>query len=423
MATSVPVTKPTSTTPILDLEQPLPRRNSWKRWVGWTAWIVFILVLPVITEAGQQLPVLGGVFQVLDIVAKTFFGTMLSPASASFVWSVALIWLALYGALVIHELGHVIAGLAVRFRPNFVIIFPFRFTRTRTGWAVQRERLTTLSGAASMLPPDSHRLRTRLIIFVLGGPAANFLTFLILRPWLPNLAQAPNTAIFFFESLANMSLFLGAANLLPFQARGFQSDGARFLMAVAKEQRFRRWFALVRLSTAIASGTRARDLDTALIGQALEFEDRSGDSMRANLIAYSWAADRDEIAGAAGYLERCLAYASKLPNRTRSFLMLEAAVFQGWYREDATRAVKWFDFAGKSRRRFPALYRLRPEIAVLWAEGRHTEAQAKLQEAIAAVQKMPANATRDLLELSMSEWQQKMRSRLEARQASAAAES
>ena len=421
MAISVNVTCPAAgATPILDCLQPLPKRKRWKKSVGWVIWIAVILTLPWTPELTQRSTYWSAMLHVLDLTVKTFFGTMLSPVGASATFSLLLVWLALYCAVIIHELGHVIAGLAVRFQTNFLIIYPFRFTRTRTGWAVRREKLVSVSGAASMLPQSFENLRPRLMIYVLGGPAANLLTFLLLRAWLPNVAQAPNQTILFLESLANMSLFLGAANLLPFQAGGFQSDGARVLMAAAKEQKFLRWYALVRLGTAMAGGTRARDLDPAVIQQALELNDSSGDGMRANLIAYSWAADREDVAAAAAYLEKCLAYADKLPNRTRCFLMLEAAVLQGWYREDAGRAVHWLNLAGTARKRLPAVYRLRPEIAVAWADGHSAEAEARLQEAIAEVRKMPANAARDLLETSMTEWQQKMQLRLHARQASSA---
>lgn len=387
--------------------------------MGWIIWIAFILTLPWTPELTQHSTYWSAMLHVLDLTAKTFFGTMLPPAGASATSGLLLIWLALYCALIIHELGHLIAGLMVRFQANFVIIYPFRFTRTRTGWVVRRERLASVSGAASMLPQSFEHLRSRLMIYVLGGPAANLLTFLILRACLPNVAQAPNQTILFLDSLANLSLFLGAANLLPFQARGFQSDGARVLMAAAKEHKFLRWYALVRLGTAMMSGTRARDLDPAVIQQALELNDSSGDWMRANLIAYSWAADREDVAAAAAYLEKCLTYAGKLPNKTRCFLMLEAAVFQGWYREDAGRAVRWLNLAGSARKRLPALYRLRPQIAVAWADGHSAEAETKLQEAVTEVRKMPANAARDRLETSMTEWQQKMQLRLQARQTSA----
>ncbi|HTC92751.1 MAG TPA: M50 family metallopeptidase [Terriglobales bacterium] len=422
MATSA--TNPTTTaTPILDCVQTLPKRKRWKRWVGWTIWIAVILTLPWSGELTQHSTYWGAMLHVVDLTAKTFFGTMLPPAGASAIFGLLLVWLALYCALIIHELGHIVAGLTVRFQANFLIIYPFRFTRTRTGWAVRRERLASVSGAASMLPQSFEHLRPRLMIYVLGGPAANLLTFMLLRAWLPNMAQAPDQTILFLDSLANLSLFLGAANLLPFQARGFQSDGARVLMAAAKERKFLRWYALVRLSTSIAGGIRARDLDPAVIQQALELNDSSGDWLRANLIAYSWAADREDVAVAAASLEKCLAYAGKLPNKTRCFLMLEAAVFQGWYREDAGRAAHWMNLAGAARKRLPALYRLRPEIAVAWADGHSAEAETKLQEAIAEVRKMPANAARDRLETSMTEWQQKMQLRLQARQTNSAASS
>ena len=322
----------------------------------------------------------------------------------------------IYCCIVIHELGHIAAGLSVKFRSNFLIIYPLRFTRTRTGWAVRRERTTSLLGAASMLPDDFENLRARIIVYVVGGPASNLITFLVLRAFLPNVAQAPNQTVWFLDTLANVSLTLGAANLLPFRAKGFESDGARLLMAAADERRFARWFALFRLAAASAIGTRARDLDSLALHTALELNDNSSDCMRANLLAYSWASDGDNVQAAAGFLEKSLTYADRLPARTRCFFMLEAALFQGWYREDAARAAHWLRLVGSARKKLPALYRLRAETAVAWAEGRVAEAQDKLQEAITAVRNMPANASRDVLENSMAEWQKKMQLRLQTRQ-------
>src|SRR5712692_8103356 len=287
MAISAPVTtSPTSTTPILDFQQPLPKRRRWKSWLGWIAGAVAIVMITRTPELAQRPTFWGAVSHITDLFVKTFFGTMTAPAvaPAGDLWLGPLLMATyLYLIIVIHELGHLFAGLAVGFRANFVVVYPLRFTRTNTGWAVRREKLLSISGAASMLPQNLEHLRARLIIYVLGGPVANLLTFLILRMYIPNVAQAPNTAVWYLDFLANMSLLIGAVNLLPFQARGFQSDGGRLLMAVAQAHKFLRWFALVRLSTAVTAGTRARDLDPSLIRQALELDDSSGDSMRANL--------------------------------------------------------------------------------------------------------------------------------------------
>ncbi|HKD13929.1 MAG TPA: hypothetical protein VKE71_05215, partial [Candidatus Angelobacter sp.] len=84
-------------------------------------------------------------------------------------------WLALFAAVAVHELGHLLAGVATRFRLLYVqlgrvqIRPPFHVKWRRKG-------LPGATGFTAMVPVDARKLRLRALIMLFGGPAANLIT-------------------------------------------------------------------------------------------------------------------------------------------------------------------------------------------------------------------------------------------------------
>src|SRR5262249_57768574 len=76
------------------------------------------------------------------------------------------------------ELGHVAAGLCVGFRLQSYRVGPLLFSRPfRVSF--YRGPGAVVSGVAELIPVATHRLAWRGVALVLGGPAANLLTALI----------------------------------------------------------------------------------------------------------------------------------------------------------------------------------------------------------------------------------------------------
>jgi hypothetical protein len=121
-----------------------------------------------------------------------------------------------------HEAGHVLGGGMVGWAARFVRVGPVTWMRRDGGWRLGwRRRSNWLSGIVESAPgpPDAWRL----VVFLLAGPAANFVVGAIAlgvvvapMPLLPRCAA---------ELLALVSLGLGAWSLVPLRERGQASDG------------------------------------------------------------------------------------------------------------------------------------------------------------------------------------------------------
>lgn len=412
-----------SATLILDLEKPLPKSTKWKYWVIVALGPVVVIGLTFLQDLAEDLQ-FSRVSSFLKIALGTIFGVTGPPEFApSWLWlAVPLIVLVLlYLVVAVHEAGHVAAGFMAGLRFNFVLLWPFFFTRERNSLAIRREKgFCSVIGAASMLPEEWEGTRIPLLFYVLSGPAANLMCFACLSPFIPRTEAAPSYALYLIAMFANLSFLIGTLNLLPFRIGALESDGARILMIAAVRPRFERWLALLRLAASVRDGVRPQDLDALALQKATMLRDDSGDFIRAHLFAYSNAAAQDRVEEAASHLENCLRMAARLNPVGRAQLMFSAATFHGWYKGDAIRAKQWFEMAQKPGRRLVKalpFYGLYPQIAIAWAEGRPNDALTKSAEATAAIQKLPDTPTRDMLLADVAEWREKMEKRLAGRAA------
>lgn len=307
-------------------------------------------------------------------------------------------------ALALHELGHVLAGVAVGFRFNSLRIGRieihrgFRFALYRGsgagsgGW---------IGGWANLLPDRSDSFALRSLVLVAGGPAANLLSALV-------VVLVPITPGRFSSFFLFYSLILGLVNLVPFRSQAVLSDGARVLMLLRNRERGERWLALMHLLAEIVEGVPSEALPADFVAKAIAIRDDSPDTVTAYSIAYSAAYWRHQDAEAARCLETCLRYSSFTATPIREALMSDAAVFLARRRGEAELAERWLA-AMPEKTEFPSLG-LRAEAAILEARGDVAGALRKLDECAQALLRVPNPTQREIALRSLNRW----RSELEA---------
>lgn len=177
-------------------------------------WLVFSLTVApmVLVTTAAMVGVIGG----LGVAFVRLYGPLGLLLSASgFAVSYA-------AAVAVHEMGHVVGGGAVGWRARFVRVGPVTWTRRgdrwRFGWN-RRSNWITGKVEAALGPRDPWRL----VIFLMAGPAANFVLGAVAGgiviaplPFLPRCAAG---------LLAMTSICLGAWSLVPLRERGEASDG------------------------------------------------------------------------------------------------------------------------------------------------------------------------------------------------------
>jgi hypothetical protein len=141
-----------SNTPILEREQPLPPVKS-KKW----------LLLLVGGATGGLLGFLGLNFDKLwAFLPVQYLLISFIPA--------------LYFGILLHELGHVLAGLSAGFELRTLSVGAFFITKETQGWKFRFfPRRIVAGGQTQMLTESTDRLEARFLRLVLGGPAATML--------------------------------------------------------------------------------------------------------------------------------------------------------------------------------------------------------------------------------------------------------
>lgn len=151
-------------------------------------------------------------------------------------------------AVTIHEGGHYLAALRLRYRVSSVRIGPLEITPGYRGWRMGLV-MVALDGHVEAVPPDHSYAPRRDAMFAAAGPLASFAAMFALHGLYLLIAMLPADGITlsvrgfvggFTEGLALWSGGFGLFNLIPFRTRRYPSDGAQLLEIVRRSRRIER---------------------------------------------------------------------------------------------------------------------------------------------------------------------------------------
>jgi hypothetical protein len=390
-----PAGTPTSPTPILDRQVPLPKSATPGSGFAlpFGVWIILGFAGGVILRLWHPQFLRGVWWRIVAIIAQQFP----APGAASnillFAASTVLI---AFAAVAIHELGHILAGLAAGFRFNAMRIGPFQFDRP---FRISRYRGpgAWTGGGASLFPANTDNLARRAMVMIVAGPVANILTgsALLLVPY----SKGYFSWVFIF-----CSIFGGMVELLiPFRIPAFVSDASRIWMLLRNRQSGERWLAIVKLGAELSEGKMPESLSAGFLAKAVAVHDHSPDTVTAYALAYAAAFHRNNDVEAALALEVCMQFSGSAAPAVREALMCDAGVFQARKRKRIDLAEQWLASLPQTTQR-PGL-RSRVQAAILEAQGDNQGALSKLDEVEKAIQTLPNQAQRELSLRFLRRWQ------------------
>jgi hypothetical protein len=342
----------------------------------------------------------------IDFLKKEGIGLLMrNPITA---W-VGLI-LVLLGSTVLHECGHLLAGLAGKFRIHLFKVGPLVITKEGRTIRWRFQRLPHLAYACvSAVPTAGPGLRRRMALFAAGGPLMTLLAAVLclsmgsifLRLASSAIAQAdqdPSPEEFslwlsrmewgcWLRIAGLLNLYSLIANLIPSRLAGRPNDGALLLALLTGGRAVERDMLVFGLQADLMSGIRCRDWEPALVAEMLGRRDGSSGDVAANLFGYYHALDRGEVEHAGKLLDLALAGIAEHPPRSRQGFSLEGAFFEAIHRRNPGPARAWFDLAKAVPPKDPVF--LRAKAAVLLAEGRPEEAAESAEECLAALTDTP----------------------------------
>ena len=278
-----------------------------------------------------------------------------APSTAVLIVSTLIFFpLALFFAVIWHELGHLLAGRLVGFRFVLVTFGPFRLAREATGlrFSLINTNLMQWQGRALSIPPSFGDYRHQRMVLLAGGPLATGLHLCLLLALNDSLRDQVVPA---WLGLALLWLLLTAVMLLPATAvpqkiGGNYTDVARIWQMWRGGKKLRQQLALTNLIEASLRGVEPANLDDSFVARTLTAPAESDEALVGHYIAHTQALERGEVDAAAVLLEQTLVRLQWRPPAQRSPVILAAAAyFVARYGQDLPLAQAWLDLIQPER--------------------------------------------------------------------------
>ena len=309
-----------SETPILNLEVDVPRpKKSARAWMNYLALVPPILVFALLSP---------------DLPRNNL--VYLLPA--------------LYLGVVVHELGHAIAGLLAGLDVGGICIGGFMMVRSGDRWVFRFSLrwLLNMGGFVVPLPESGEFPRSRFAIFVAAGPAASILLAAVCRV-LTSL-EGDRTGDW-IATLWWASVLLIVVSVTPFSFQGMRSDGMVLWRLFRRPESMRTMMNFLALRTADVNGARPRDWDPALVDAALKTRDDEPYYPMAQIYAWYRCVDQGDEAAGLPHVENALRAAAERGNKVmlRSVFGVAAAASASTL-GNVEQARVWLDRARKTGR-------------------------------------------------------------------------
>lgn len=346
-------------------------------------------------------------------------GFLIAYAGSSFIAglgnmnTIALIaawFLSIWPHILIHEFGHVLAGLGRGQRLVALGVGPLRVQRTDRRWTFKRAGgIRGIGGYAAMVPAAGRDERPAdLTIVLLGGPVANLVTAAIAIALTTLLTSAP-IAAGVLAGIGLSALFIGLMNLLPFTTQGWRSDGRGLLdlWRGAPDAALQRQMAQV--TGLHYSGIRPRDWPEASLPTPGEGDPKpSLLALNAHAFWLSWAIDRRDPATAFEHAKPLAAHFWSFPAPMQGPMAATLASHGVMLADDIALARTWREHCTSSVLLDMTPYQSWLDAELALHDGDAEQAQIFAIEARSRLDDLPDAVSRMMLEESLDEMDAKL---------------
>jgi len=297
---------------------------------------------------------------------------------------VLLLWLF---SILIHELGHLVAGLLVGEQFDSIRVGPIQVNRTwKVSWHWTPRAVVT--GATSAFAVNRSGIRWKLFFSTLAGPATNIAASVLVFEVMPRYGSKYEAISMLFVLVSG---FIGVVNLFAGEEQhGTMPDGLRLWVLLFDKRRRERLFSILMLIADVKQGKKIECLDAYGSGEGLQVRDGSAQQVVTNWVAFMQA-NRGE--SGSQYLENCLAASSAVGPGFRNLLILEAARFQATQRKKCDLAREWLALADSTE---PSFQRFFAEAVILQHENQLQQAMAVVEDALRYVNTENVEGSRDI---------------------------
>jgi hypothetical protein len=344
----------------------------------------------------------GAVFMMGQLAWGVFVLTFISQWTAARgmpqVHSSALSWIALggavYGAILFHELGHLVLGDIVRFRLIGFGIGPLSWASAGGRWRAHMRYDKLLGGHTAMVPTTPRNLRERVMILTLGGPLASALLgaigtiCLLLIPG-PAWPAAIGRAVALATGFAWGDFLF---NLMPIATEAQYSDGALLWQMSRRGPWCDFHCANHYMGLSRTTALRPRDWPKDMVVRASEFAAQLPEPAGSFAMTYLHFLDRGDWQLALTWLEKARE-AARAGSKLALALTIDRAYLEAFHRRDGREAQRLFEQAPP---REDSIDYWRARATVQATQGNLSGAAATWSKAWEMAQKRPATGINDM---------------------------
>jgi hypothetical protein len=260
--------------------------------------------------------------------------------------------------------------------------------RTRFTW---NNRETMISGTTVFEPKTVAGIRWRCLWLIASGPASMILagTFFMMIVQVTDPTRAPIDTLL-LAAMAFIGISVGVRLLLPLPLRRSASYGTLLWDALLGRPTGEVLFLVNALVHYGQQGVRPREWSQNMLDLALRLTEKVDVPERVTVcfLAFYRAIDLREVDRASRYLDEAVAKANPKSRVLYSWVMLEKAFFEAWFRRDERRAQEAFERVNDWSR-VPHHTWLRVSAAMAFLAGRPEECHRQAREALNIVQSLP----------------------------------
>ena len=315
---------------------------------------------------------------------------------------IALAFFAIWLAIALHELGHLLAGLLQGFRLALYTAGFLGVRGTEKGAKMFfNSDINLLGGLAATFPEQvssGPELRRKFAWIVAAGPLASLAAGVIgiAGGWLllqqahtpATLAEMAGMALLFVTGFMSALLFLVTS--LPLPSRGFMTDGARFLSLMNGGEKGLREEAGLAVIALMGAGKLPGDYPPEMLERMTALPADSLLGLNGHYTAFLHHLDRGELEQAMPFAQTLEANITAVPaGPFRRYYLKDLAFFYAFLAKDAEKArAIWTGIEkGAEKDRDAAGYRVKAALALL--EGQTANATAIVEAGLQKLTELP----------------------------------
>lgn len=328
--------------------------------------------------------------------AAGYFGAKVGGLAASSMPAPVMITLAIlfipafFFVIALHEGGHALAGVWMKFDFRMYVVGPFLWDKEQSGWKFKwNKNVNTSGGLVICIPTGTHDVSRRFSIYAAGGPLASVLTalvaygiYLICRQLeLESIVGQIVTHLWMIIAFLSAAIFVITS--IPLHAGGFSSDGARIIRFLRGGDTARFEVLLLKMIGSSMAGLRPSLLNMEELEEARRLATKLDAPMKVYIhyFFYQAALDRHEFDQAEEHLNNYIQESEAIPEGMRGSVWIEAALFYAFHRKDLTRASEYFNqYKPSALIPLTMVYATQAAIAILKSE--FTEAGILVEKAM-----------------------------------------